>query len=83
MCRNITGLRGLQPPATDDEITAAARQYVRKVGAMGAASSVTEEAVERAVAAIADATRQLLADLPPRRNPPPVEPPLRRRAAAV
>ncbi len=82
MCRNITGLRGLEPPATEDEITAAARQYVRKVGAMGAPSSVTEDAVERAVAAVADATRQLLHDLPPRRNPPPVEPPLRRRAAA-
>ena len=31
MCRNITELRGLQPPATAEEITAAARQYVRKV----------------------------------------------------
>jgi len=32
MCRNITVLRGLEPPATADEVQAAARQYVRKVG---------------------------------------------------
>ena len=31
MCRNITELRGLQPPATDDEVEAAARQFIRKV----------------------------------------------------
>ncbi|HQR80792.1 MAG TPA: DUF2277 family protein, partial [Actinomycetota bacterium] len=35
MCRNITILRGLEPPATDAEVTAAAEQYVRKVSGVG------------------------------------------------
>lgn len=80
MCRNITPLRGLEPPATGDEIDAAALQYVRKVGAIGSPSAVTQEAIDRAVAAVAAATRDLLVDLPPRRVPPATEPPLRRRA---
>jgi hypothetical protein len=78
MCRNITTLRGLEPRATPEEIEAAARQYVRKVGGVQAASSRTEEAVERAVAQVAAATAELLAALPPRRQPPPTLPPLRR-----
>lgn len=81
MCRNITGLRGLEPPATHDEVVAAAQQYVRKVGAMSQPSPVTQAAFDHAVAAVAAATEQLLAELPPRRQPPPVEPPLRRLAA--
>lgn len=80
MCRNITPLRGLAPPATEDEIDAAALQYVRKVGGIGTPSPVTQQAIDRAVAAVAAATRELLADLPPRRVPPATEPPLRRRA---
>jgi hypothetical protein len=83
MCRNITPLRGLAPPATDEEIEAAARQFVRKVGGVQAVSVRTEEAVERAVAAIADATRELLAELPERRQPPATLPPLRRLKAAA
>jgi hypothetical protein len=74
MCRNITELRGLQPPASADEIEAAARQYVRKVS--GVARSTPE--VEEAVRDVAAATRRLLAVLPPRRQPPPTVPPLRR-----
>jgi len=80
MCRNITVLRGLEPPATPDEVEAAALQYVRKVGGLQAPSATTAEAVERAVAAVAEATAALLAELPPRRRPPPTEPPLRRLA---
>ena len=82
MCRNITTLRGLAPPATTDEVEAAARQYVRKVSGVQKTSAATEAAFEQAVALIADATADLLAALPPRRTPPRNEPPLRRRAAA-
>lgn len=80
MCRNITMLRGLQPPATDDEIRAAALQYVRKVGALSAVGPPTRDAVDRAVEAVAAATVALLAELPARRVPPTTLPPLRRRA---
>ena len=78
MCRNITTLRGLEPVATPEEVEAAARQYVRKVSGVQATSAATEAAFERAVAIVTAATTDLLADLPPRRNPPPTEPPLRR-----
>jgi hypothetical protein len=81
MCRNITPLRGLAPPATRDEIEAAALQYVRKVGSLSSVSAANREAVEDAVQQIADVTEQLLAELPERRQPPKVEPPLRRIAA--
>ncbi len=81
MCRNITTLRGLQPEATAAEIEAAARQYVRKVSGVQSTSPRTEDPVERAVRAIADATTELLAGLPPRQQPPPTLPPLRRIAA--
>jgi len=81
MCRNITVLRGLEPPATAEEIEAAARQYVRKVGGVTAPSATTSEAFERAVEAVTEATTTLLGQLPPRRRPPPTQPPLRRRAA--
>jgi len=83
MCRNITTLRGLEPEATDTEIEAAARQYVRKVSGVQSTSSRTEEAFERAVHAVTHITTDLLADLPPRQNPPPTLPPLRRKAAAA
>jgi hypothetical protein len=83
MCRNITPLRGLEPAATDDEITAAALQFVRKVGALSSVTNANREAVERAVARIAAVTHDLLAELPERRNPPTLEPPLRRRARAA
>ena len=78
MCRNITTLRGLEPPATPEEIEAAARQYARKVSGVTKVSSVTQRAFEEAVTQIAVATGQLLEALPPRRVPPRYEPPLRR-----
>ena len=80
MCRNITTLRGLEPAATGAEIEAAARQYVRKVSGVQATSPRTEAAFEQAVRAVADATTELLAGLPPRTQPPTL-PPLRRIAA--
>jgi hypothetical protein len=70
MCRNITTLRGLEPPATADEIEAAAVQYVRKVTGITKVTEATREAFNAAVAAVAAATAQALADLPERRNPP-------------
>ncbi|MGI8777880.1 MAG: DUF2277 domain-containing protein [Acidimicrobiales bacterium] len=79
MCRNITPLRGLDPPATADEVTAAARQYVRKVASISTAAQMASPAIERAVELVASATAELLADLPARRQPPSVVPPLRRR----
>ncbi len=78
MCRNITTLRGLEPSATDEEIEAAARQYVRKVSGVQKPSPATEAALERAVGLVAAATSELLTALPPRKQPPPTLPPLRR-----
>jgi hypothetical protein len=78
MCRNITTLRGLEPPATEAEVEAAARQYVRKISGVQKPSEATADAVEEAVRAVAVATEALLAELPPRKQPPPTLPPLRR-----
>jgi hypothetical protein len=70
MCRNIRTLHNFQPPATEDEIRAAALQYVRKVSGATKPSRANEAAFEHAVDAVADATRALLAELvttaPPR-----------------
>ncbi len=78
MCRNITTLRGLQPPATAEEIDAAALQYVRKVSGVRAPTAATQAAFDEAVAAVAHATSHLLSHLPERRQPPKTVPPLRR-----
>lgn len=78
MCRNITTLRGLEPAATPEEIEAAARQYARKVSGVQSVSPRTEEAFDRAVAKIVEATTELLEELPPRKTPPRSLPPLRR-----
>jgi len=79
VCRNILELRGLDPPASDDEIEAAARQYVRKIsGIRQPSDAVLDAGYEDAVAEIARVSAELLAALPPRRQPPKVDPPLRR-----
>jgi hypothetical protein len=78
MCRNITTLRGLEPPATPEEVTAAAVQYVRKVSGVTSPSEATRAAFDRAVSIVAEATAALLEELPPRRQPPPTLPPMRR-----
>lgn len=78
MCRNITELRGLEPAATDDEIEAAARQYVRKVSGVTRPSGANVEAFEAAVAEVTATTQRLLAGLAPRKQPPKTMPPLRR-----
>jgi hypothetical protein len=81
MSSNITLLRGLEPAPTEQEIYAAALQYVRTVGGVSGLSTATKVAVDKAVAAIAAATKQLLADLPDGRVAPTTEPPLRRIGA--
>jgi len=80
MCRNITMLRGLEPPATPEEIHAAALQYARKVAAVSSGPLLTASAFTEAVDQIAEATQRLLGNLPARRSPPPTVPPNRRRA---
>jgi hypothetical protein len=70
MCRNIRTLHNFEPPATADEVDAAALQYVRKVSGSQKPSKANEAAFARAVADVADATNRLLAALvttaPPR-----------------
>lgn len=60
MCRNIRPLFNFEPPATDEEIAAAALQYVRKVSGTRAPSDKNTEAFDRAVAEIAKVTRDLI-----------------------
>lgn len=78
MCRNITELRGLQPAATDDEVEAAARQYIRKVSGITRPSAANVDAFEAAVAEVTATTTRLLSMLPARKQPPKTLPPLRR-----
>ena len=63
MCRNIRTLYNFEPPATDDEVRAAALQYVRKVSGFTRPSRANEEAFERAVAQVSAVTRELLDSL--------------------
>ena len=78
MCRNITELRGLQPPATPEEIDAAAWQFVRKVTGVTKPSGAVEEDMRAVAHEIAHLTEHLLERLPARRRPPTTVPPLRR-----
>jgi hypothetical protein len=63
MCRNIRVLYNFEPATTDDEVDAAALQYVRKVSGMNKPSKVNEAAFNRAVHEIAHVTQHLLDDL--------------------
>ena len=63
MCRNIHTLHNFEPAATNDEVHAAALQYVRKVSGATKPSKANTEAFDRAVAEIAHITRHLLDDL--------------------
>jgi hypothetical protein len=78
MCRNITELRGLEPPATGEEIEAAALQFVRKVTGLTKPTGATATLVHEAAHEIAHITAHLLASVPARRVPPRTVPPLRR-----
>jgi hypothetical protein len=70
MCRNIRTLHNFEPPATEDEVAAAALQYVRKVSGSAKPSKANENAFALAVAEVAAATQKLLDSLvthaPPR-----------------
>ena len=63
MCRNIHTLHNFEPAATDDEVHAAALQYVRKISGTTKPSKANAEAFDRAVEEIAHLTRHLLEDL--------------------
>jgi hypothetical protein len=60
MCRNIRQLYNFEPPATTDEVRAAALQYVRKVSGTTKPSQANQEAFDEAVEAVAHATQHLL-----------------------
>jgi hypothetical protein len=60
MCRNIRPLYNFEPAVDDDEVRAAAAQYVRKISGFTRPSQVNTEAFERAVDAVAAASTQLL-----------------------
>ena len=63
MCRNIRPLHNFEPAATDDEVRAAALQYVRKISGTTKPSRANEAAFARAVDAVAAASAQLLGEL--------------------
>lgn len=63
MCRNIRTLFNFEPPASDDEIRDAAVQFVRKISGTTKPSRSNEAAFDRAVGAIAAASRELLESL--------------------
>jgi hypothetical protein len=63
MCRNIRTLHNFEPPATEDEIRAAAVQYVRKISGSSKPSKANEAAFERAVEAVTAASARLLDEL--------------------
>jgi hypothetical protein len=60
MCRNIRTLYNFDPPATDEEVRAAALQYVRKISGFTKPSQANAEAFDAAVEAIASVSEQLL-----------------------
>jgi hypothetical protein len=63
MCRSIHQLHNFEPPATSEEVHAAALQYVRKIAGSTRPSAVNQEAFDQAVAAVEAATAELLAAL--------------------
>lgn len=69
MCRNIRQLHHFEPPATAEEVRAAALQYVRKIGGTAKPSAANEAAYDVAVDQIASATQQMLEALTSRGAP--------------
>ena len=63
MCRNIRTLHNSEPPASDDEVRAAARQYVRKISGSQRPSHANHDAFERAVDEVTAASARLLDSL--------------------
>jgi hypothetical protein len=60
MCRNIRTLYNFDPPASEEEVRAAALQYVRKISGFNKPSRANEAAFERAIEAVAQASAELL-----------------------
>ena len=69
MCRSIHPLHNLEPPTSDEEVRAAALQYVRKISGMTRPARVNEAAFERAVEGVAAASSELLRELVTTRPP--------------
>jgi hypothetical protein len=63
MCRNIRTLHNFEPPANEDEVDAAALQYVRKISGYNKPSQANAEAFDQAVAEVAEVTNRLLGRL--------------------
>ena len=63
MCRNIRTLYNLEPAATDEEVRAAALQYVRKISGFTKPSAANEEAFNQAVEDVAAVSQRLLGEL--------------------
>lgn len=63
MCRNIKTLYNFDPPATDEEVSAAALQFVRKISGFHEPSRTNEEAFNLGVTKVAKVTQQLLDSL--------------------
>jgi hypothetical protein len=63
MCRNIQTLYNFEPPATEDEVRAAALQYVRKISGFNKPSQANAEAFDRAVEEVTAASARLLGEL--------------------
>jgi hypothetical protein len=63
MCRNIRPLYNFEPPATEEEVRAAALQYVRKISGFTKPSQANAEAFERAIDRVAEVSMQLLGEL--------------------
>jgi len=63
MCRSIRTLHNFEPPATDEEVHAAALQYVRKISGSRDPSRANQEPFDRAVAEIEASTRRLVDSL--------------------
>lgn len=63
MCRNIRTLHNFEPPATDDEVRAAALQYVRKISGATKPSQANQAAFDRAVEEVTAVTRRLVDSL--------------------
>jgi len=69
MCRSIRTLFNFDPPANDEEIRAAARQFVRKLSGFAHPSRVNAAAFETAVDEVADSARRLMASLTTQQPP--------------
>jgi hypothetical protein len=69
MCRNIKPLFNFDPPATDQEIKAAAEQFVRKISGFQEPSETNEAAFEKAITEVATASRKLVDSLVTKATP--------------